>query len=90
MLRELLAQMDPLVLTVPLEQSAWNQWLEYRATGATGAAGPAGAPGNTGPTGLTGPSGAPGMLFQRQSVHIYVQDRTHRSTATTCMSYYFP
>ena len=39
MLRELLAQMDPLVLTVPLEQSAWNQWLEYRATGATGAAG---------------------------------------------------
>ena len=61
------------------------------ATGATGAAGPAGALGNTGPTGLTGPSGAPGMLFQHQSVHIYVlQDRTHRSTATTCMSYYVP
>ena len=36
---ELLAQMDPLVLTVPVEQSAWNQWLEYSATGATEAAG---------------------------------------------------
>ena len=59
-----------------------------RATGATGAAGPAGAPENTG---LTGPSGAPGMLFQHQSVHICVlQDRTHRSTATTCMSYDVP